>query len=119
MQAIIYPKKDIIKTVDTLKKFFKEENFVFEEKDRTYVVVKKDQKISKTLNKIKFWARNSMLKEFPPNFSLTIEGEIRKDKETIVEVEFMEYHGKREHVFAGTLAMEKYFNLFCEIFNLD
>ena len=119
MQALIYPKKDIIKTFDIVQEFFKKENFVFEEEDRMYIVVKKDQKNFITLNKIKFWARNNMLKNFPPSFSLTIEGEIREDKETVVEVKFIEYHGKREHVFAGTSAIEKYFNLFCEIFNKD
>jgi hypothetical protein len=117
MQALIYHKKDVMETLNIIQEFFKKENFVFEEKDRIYLIVREDQKISKNLNKIKFWARNSMLKDFPPNFSLTIEGEIREDNGTIIEVEFKEYHGSREHVFAGTLTLEKYFNLFCEIFN--
>jgi hypothetical protein len=39
-----------------------------------------------------------MLIDFPPNFSLTIEGEIREDNGTVIEVEFKEYHGSREHV---------------------
>ncbi len=119
MQAVIYPEKDIKEVFNSVQEFFKKENFVFEEKDRIYLIVKEDQKVSKTINKIKFWARNSMLKDFPPNFSLTIEGEIREDNGTVIEVEFKEYHGRREHVFAGTLALEKYFDLFCEIFNSD
>lgn len=120
MQALIYPKDDIIKVLNFVKEFCKKEHFVFEEKDRIYLVVKEEQKISKTLNKIKFWAMNSMLKDFPSNFSLTIEGEIREEnKETVIEVEFIEYHGKRKHIFAGTLAIEKYFALFCEIFNYE
>ena len=117
MQALIYPNKDIKEIFNTIKEFMEKENFVFEEKDRIYLVIQNNKKITKNLAKIKFWAINSALEDFPPNFSLVIEGEIRKDKETVVEIEIREYHGKREHIFAGTLALEKYFNLFCEIFN--
>lgn len=116
MQALIYPNKDIKEIFNAIKKFMEKENFVFEEKDRTYLVIQNNRGITKNLVKIKFWASNSFLKDFPPNFSIVIEGEIRKDKETVVEIEIREYHGKREHIFAGTSALEKYFNLFCEVF---
>jgi len=117
MQALIYSNKDIKEIFNTIKEFMKKENFIFEEKDRIYLITQNNQGITKNLAKIKFWAINRLLKDFPPNLSLVIEGEIRKDKETVVEIEIKEYHGKREHIFAGSLAIEKYFNLFCKIFN--
>jgi len=74
MQALIYPNKDI-------KEFMEKENIVFEEKDRVYLVIQNNSRITKNLAKIKFWAINSVLKDFHQIFHLLLKvksGKIKK-----------------------------------------
>jgi hypothetical protein len=115
MKIRLFSKENIKNVFSSIRKLLEEDGFIIEEKDRTYEFKKTKENFNKHLVEIQFWAKKSSFNDFPSNYSILIEGQIKSEKETIIEIELKEYHGDREHTMAGSLILEGYIDFFYKI----
>lgn len=115
MKIRLFSKKNIKNVFSSMKELLERDGFIIEEKDRVYEFKKIKENINKNIVEIQFWAKKSSFNNFPPNFSILIEGQIKSEKNTLIEIELKEYHGDREHTMAGSLILEGYIDFFYKI----
>lgn len=102
-----------------LNSFLTRDGFFYSEEDQTYSVEYKGKEAEKTLTRARFWSRKILGGKYPLNFSLVIEGEIRKEGEaSIMELELVEFHTNRPHYLGGeggAASIDEYFDKLIKI----
>ena len=87
---------------------FERERFLFAIEDKKYVVGFEDHEINMTLSSLQFWSRKDLGDEFPPNYSLVIQGETKQEGNgSVIEMDLTEYHGNHPHKLGGQ-SIDKY-----------
>jgi len=115
------PVDDVIKKVGD---FLIGHEFIFSEEESAYVVRCGNKKIEKSRNWTRFWSRKWLGKcsdhsiaKYPDHYSIVIQGVIsQENEESVIELEILEYHASREHIYGGARAIHEYFDKFCKIF---
>lgn len=115
MRIRLFSKKNIGSVFSSTKELLEKNGFIIEEKDRTYEFKEVKGIFKKNLIEIQVWAKKSSFNNYPPNFSILIEGRIKSEKGTLIELELKEYHGDREHTMAGAIMLEGYIDFFYKI----
>ena len=115
MRIRLFSDDNVKNVFSSIRELLEKDRFIIEEKDRTYEFKKIKGILNKNLVEIQFWAKKSSFNNFPPNFSILMEGLIKREKETLIEIKLKEYHGDREHTFAGSKILEKYIDFFHKI----
>lgn len=98
MKAILRVPINVEEAFKGLSDLLVKDSFTLSEEDRTYVVEYHGVEAEKQISSIRFWSRRALGGKYHPSFSLTIEGEVKKDDDgSVIELELIEYHVRRQH----------------------
>lgn len=100
--------------VQKMRTYAVEVGFALVETDRAYTLAKMRGSAAKIHSGSRFWGRKQLDNTGANAIELTGEASLESGN-AVVRVQFTELHGKREHTFAGSRALEACVDRFCEL----
>ena len=124
MKATFYVDLPVEDVIVKVRDFLVSNDFVYSEEENTYVVTCGNKRVEKSRDSITFWSMklldnrsDNQEARHPRRYSIEIRGAVRRNgSESAIELEILEYHATRLHIYGGAGAVVEYFNSFCNIF---